>query len=293
MKKNVYKKIVKHIGKDLYLFILLFGVVIFTSCITPIKRESIPSVSIYEPMHNEQLIMEFIGFKTDANVLSTTQSTKLGPWRREITLLSPFEQARAILKSDSLRNMGIILENKNIAKNQSFAYFGIYSLQELELYKSSTRYITFIEVVENKYTYSTNDVAKGVSGVVGGSLFGMGIPLLITGVAVSSEPELAKTFLPPSVIMSLGGLISSMISLGIESKTEVEFRGIYNIYIYDTKTKSIIRREVVDINHQNEFKGSLDATNSSYDVIHDYFGKIISNEFLKKYDELNKWLITL
>ena len=90
MKKNVYKKIVKHIGKDLYLFILLFGVVIFTSCITPIKRDSIPSVSIYEPMHNEQLIMEFIGFKTDANVLSTTQSTKLGPWRREITLLSSF-----------------------------------------------------------------------------------------------------------------------------------------------------------------------------------------------------------
>ena len=247
--------------------------------------------------------MEFIGYKGDSNILSTTATIDTVGWganKKTITVMSPFDQWKAITQSDSLRNMGTTLQNKNVAIDKSFAYFGIYSLQELELYKSQTRYVTFIEVAKNKYTIKDNGINKNLYGGIGAAFLGCGILYHIVGAALpakSNEGTYQETdnsgiktfFQAGGVCLDIAGL-GFLIAGGSESKTTANFEGTYNIYVYDTQKKEIIYKDAVSVNSTDEFKGSYFYDESSKNVVHEYYGKLISNELLRKYDEISKML---
>ena len=64
------------------------------------------------------------------------------------------------------------------------------------------------------------------------------------------------------------------------------------IYIYDTQVKEIIYKDSVIINSSDSFEGSYLMFKEGQTIVNNYYGKLISNEILKKYDAINQWLKT-
>ncbi len=248
--------------------------------------------------NDKDIFMEFIGYKGDATILSTA-STVDTVHGKTITVMSPYDQWKAILQSDSLRKMGTTLQNKNIAYDKAFAYFGIYSLQELELYKAQTRYVTFIEVAKNMYTVADNSLKQNFYGGMGAVCLGGGILYHIIGAAIPAKEDdgyyttdnsgIKSFFHVAGVGLDIAGL-AYLIAGGKEAKTRVQFEGNYNIYIYDTERKEIIYKDLVTVNSVDEFNGSYFYDERSKSVVHEYYGTLISNALLKKYDEIIKML---
>lgn len=285
MKKNFYVS-----------FILIILVLSLSSCATSITvAKQVDSYKI-ESATNNNPVMEFIGYKGDSNILSTTSSS----YGKELTVMSPFDQWKAINQTDSLRNMGMTLQNKNIAIDKSFAYFGIYSLQELELYKAQSRYVSFIEVAKNQYVIEDNGTNKNMLGSLGATFLGCGLALNILGAAIPAKETSGyytydnsnlKNFTQGYGIgLDIVGLIFLIPAIS-KSKTTSKFEGLYNVYVYDTESKEIIIKDAVSINSTDSFEGSYFYDDASKQIVHEYYGKIIANALLKKYDEINKMLL--
>ncbi|MDE5898650.1 MAG: hypothetical protein K2H09_05235 [Treponemataceae bacterium] len=249
--------------------------------------------------YNKEAQMEFIGYKADGSSLSSTAEIKLvndafsRGGKKLFVGASPLDQWKSIVKTSGIRDVGKLLQDRNIAIDKSFAYFGIYSLQELELYKSQYRYVTFVEVAENKFVYKDNGYSKQMWGIAGGSLLSSGAILTILGIALPAESESDASFKKVCTGFGIGldaaGLISSCVALA-PSKTKGTFVGLYNVYVYDTKTKEIIRKDAVSVLSEDTFKGSYNHGSESQSVVLEYYSKIIANAILAKYDEINRWL---
>lgn len=266
----------------------------FLSCATAISvGKTIPKYEIAASYENPK--MDFIGFKIDNNILSTSSNTKVSPgfWSPNVdTVTSEFDQAKAIVNTKSLRHLGYNLETSGIANNKADSYFGIYSLQEMELYKSDSRYATFVEVVENKLDYKDNKGASVIMGALGGGFVAGGLPIFILGESYKNDKyaqDLAESYSVLGGICTAVG-IPFIIAALIPTKTKINFTGMYNIYLYDTQTKSLIRKEVVSVNCSENFKGSYTYDDSSKEIVRDYISQNVYNSLLQKYDELNTWL---
>lgn len=280
--------------------IIMILVVSLSSCATSITvAKQVDSYKI-ESVRSDKPIMEFIGYKGDSNILSTTAETK-NSFGKVLTVMSPFDQWKAITQTDSLRNMGITLQDKNIAIDKAFAYFGIYSLQELELYKSQARYVTFIEVAKNQYTINDNGINKNLWGLYGATFLGSGLAFNLLGAIIPEKEKVGYYTRDNSGIKSLcqgfgigfdiAGVICLIPAIS-KSKTESTFEGLYNVYVYDTQSKEIIFKDSVSINSSDVFDGSYFYDEASKKIVNEYYGKIISNALLRKYDEINKFLLS-
>lgn len=266
----------------------------FLSCATAISvGKTIPKYEIAASYENPK--MDFIGFKVDSNILSTSSSTKIstGFWTPNVdTVTSEFDQAKAIANTKSLRQLGYNLETSGIANNKTDSYFGIYSLQEMELYKSDSRYVTFVEVAENKLDYKDNKGASVIMGALGGGFVAGGLPIFFLGESYKNDKyaqDLAESYSVLGGICTAVG-IPFIIAALIPTKTKINFTGMYNIYLYDTQRKSLIRKEVVSVNCSENFKGSYTYDDSSKEIVRDYISQNVYNSLLQKYDELNTWL---
>ncbi len=279
-------------------FLFTIIILICTSCATNTAITSTKDIQEYQMQStdSDKIQMEFIGYKADTNLLSTANATyksKSNP-RNTYTIMSPFDQWKAIEETSSLRRIGSILQEKNIATDQSYAYFGIYSLQELELYKSRTRYITFIEVSKNKYTINEKGLDNQTNRLLGCLYLGLGLSCNTLGFVYKNNEYLEDWAIPYQILgagCDIGGLILLFLS-SKNSETTIKFDGAYNIYVYDTEIKEIIYKDTVTINSNDTFTGSYLLFDESKDVISNYYGKLICNEILKKYDSINQWLKT-
>lgn len=284
--------------KKINLFLSLFVLcTFFSSCATAIKTPSEELTKINAELDSPQL--DFIGFKVDSNILSTSSGNN--------DVMSEFDQAKAIKETKALRNLGYTLESARIAQDKSAAYFGIYSLQEMELYKSSHRYVTFVEVAQNKFSWDDNKTGQKVRAGIGSGLLGEGLFFTIMGgiyknmtfdedkysdaESLNKEYNTGGTALLaigiPSMIIGTALLLSSA---AIPTTTQINFDAIYNIYIYDSKTKELIRREAVPIKVNEKLEGSYNYDAESKNTVNNYLSVKITNALLEKYQELNKWL---
>lgn len=271
---------------------------ILTSCATAITvGKDVDKYKINELLDSAD--MDFIGFKIDSMILSTSSNSRISSdgWGNKVDIImSEFDQAKAVTTITGLRQLGSELENSNIANNKSDAYFGIYSLQELELYKTNSRYVTFVEVAKNKLNYNSNEKTSTVLASVGAGFLGGGLPILGLGLRYENNDDknlasLGKTYKGLGIGFSIVGGIFCLSAL-YPSKTSIDFSGIYNVYLYDAKEKALIRKDAVTVNLSECFSGSYSYDESSKDIVHEYISKNIANELLKKYEELNKWIRT-
>ena len=282
--------------KKFALWLCALYVIPFCSCVTAIKLQEVePPIRLTSPFGESR--MEFIGYKIDTNTLPTASSAKtsVGLWARETDIVpSEFDQAKILMSAPALKQLGFALENSGIATNKSASYFGIYSLQELELYKSDKRYVSFVEVERSKLDYKENKSNNYSWGGVGSGFLLGGIPLAILGAAMEDGKythNLKNFYTKFGIGCSIAGLLSFIPAL-IPAKTTIDFNGLYNVYIYDTETKALIRKDSVSVVLQKKFTGAYTYDESSKAAVHTYLSSVIANKILQKYDELNKWLAT-
>lgn len=109
--------------KKLFCSICCILPLLFLCCATTPISET-PIISDYQMQTTSPgyVQMEFIGYKADTSLLSTTPET-ITKGQRTYTIMSPYDQWKAISETSSLRRIGKILQAKNIANDQSYAYF--------------------------------------------------------------------------------------------------------------------------------------------------------------------------
>ncbi len=234
---------------------------------------------------NDKPLIDFIGFKIDTNILSTANTA---------TSVSEYDQAKLISQTQSLRQLGYNLETHRIANNKSDAYFGIYSLQEMELYKSDSRFVSFVEVSQTKLTYTDNAAKRSTQSGIGIGCLAGGGTFLVSGLAFSNLKGLEGM---ASAYKGVGGVtcligLPFIIAGMLPTKTTISFTGTYNAYLYDTQTKSLIRKDPITVFVNEEFEGSYSYDEASKEIVRNYISKHIYNEMLKEYEMLNKWVAT-
>lgn len=90
----------------------------------------------------------------------------------------------------------------------------------------------------------------------------------------------------------IAGLIGYMITAGIKVNTKVSYDGDFDIFIYDTQEKKILRRENVTVSeHDTIFTGFYEE--KDFPKVANYFSVQVYNAILKKYVELGNWLAWL
>ena len=196
-----------------------------------------------------------------------------------------FEYWKAFKNESSLKQLGSILEKNNIAYDKSFAYFGIYSLQELELYKSQKRFITFVQVNKNKLDGEIKDPGFWpgyVSYFLGLGLLGGTGPFLGNPYYASS----IKPFVVASGLLMVGGLAV----MAIPCSSDLKFIGEYEIYVYDTLNKEIVYKSAITVNRSDKFSGSYFHKDTDIDAVNEYYATFAYNAILEKYGEVSKFI---
>lgn len=258
-----------------------------SSCATAI---SVGKVQEYKlTVTNPEPVMDFIGYKIDTSLVPTVSdsSAEGDEWTANtntVMVMPTVDQAQAVTITKGLGNLGQNLESVKLANNKAHSFLGNFSLQELELYKGDSRYVTFVEVAKNDFKYYDNKAVKTTLGITG---FGL------AGSTTISTLTLLFLDLPELILFPLVVGVPSvplLISAFKPSKTKVSFDGAYNVYVYDTQAKSLIAKDTVSLTWDKTFKGSYTYNEESKDALEDYVGQEIYNVLVKKYDELNRWL---
>lgn len=262
---------------------------IFISCAS-VPLELDKTSKIEESLHGESTELEFIGFK--------------GTYE---TLGKEYDSWQSIKKVGQIPNLGKLLQDNGIAYDQSFAYFGIYSLQEIAEYKSKQRYVTFVEVDKNDFSYDYNHVKQTVLTSIGLGLGTGGTIFLWSGLALktaysnpSSEDNekyykqmssLGDGYVGAGVGMDIGGLLLDLIALSDKPKTTIKYTGIYNIYVYDTVAKEIIYKDSVTAGpYVDAYVGDFESDGTDKNAVYNYYSTLACNRIIEKYDEVYKFL---
>ena len=268
---------------------------LFMSCASTMEFNKSSKIDVPDTFQTKRAPeLEFIGFKADANNLSTGngESVKIaGTWTTETyTFPSDFELWKTYKTDSSLKNLGSLLEKSNVAYDKSFSYFGIYSLQELELYKSEKRFVTFVEVNKNHLGGTVKE--KWIW--PGAILLGTGVGLVSGGaIYVTGDPDNTLGLGKPGKVMIGIGLGTTAVGAALAAipcETILRFDGEYQIYVYDTKDKKIVYKDVVSVAKKDTYKGSFFHNSTNKYEIYDYYGTLVHNAILKKYTEIQRFI---
>lgn len=163
------------------------------------------------------------------------------------------------------KEFGSALERANIAVNRQNYYMGTFSLMELENYKSSMRYISFIDVV--RHTYSHNDAINDnvdmhnagriIAWVTSGLLFPVYVPLLCAW---------------------------------DKNDCEIRLNGEYNLVVYDTEKKEIVLSSPFEIQYREQFKGQYSCKETDTKQVDEQFKNMLYNEFFGQYLHAHEYL---
>lgn len=161
-----------------------------------------------------------------------------------------------------VKTYGQELERSHLAINKQDYYMGIYSFQELASYKSSKRYVAFIDVIKHQYSY--NDAIADKPGLAVGGWIVAGITCF----------TLFPVYVP-------------MICCSHKNECQMTLNGDYVLYLYDTKTNEVALSVPMNINISERYEGQYlnDATNKT--AVQDRYRTMLFNlwneNFVKAY----------
>jgi hypothetical protein len=253
---------------------ILISNIILLSCVTPMEFKK--TSELRNSIQGNNINMEFIGFKGTYD-----------------TLGSDYETWQNFKKDTVLAKLGSILQSKNIAFDQSYAYFGIYSLQEIATYKSKQRYITFVEIEKNNFSYFYDSKVQRIFGNIGGGFIGAGIGIGVVGIAISDDEyvtDLATAYKRMGIGFSIAGA-ACLIPALIPAKTTISYNGIYSIYVYDTEKKEIIYKDTIQVGPMiDKYIGSYEHNDTNKSAVWNYYSTLAFNKIIVKYEEIYKFL---
>lgn len=174
--------------------------------------------------------------KTTALVVPTEPQKKFGTFGTERMEFIGFKNINR--NNLFIKDYGQDLERAHIAINKQDYYMGIYSLQELAAYKSTKRYIAFVDGIKHQYTY--NDAISDKPGLEAGGW-------VVAGLTVFT---LFPVYLP-------------MICCANKNECQMSINGEYVLYVYDTQKKEVALTIPMNINVSEKYEGQYlnDATN--------------------------------
>jgi len=215
--------------KKLYFVFILISTFILTSCHTALQVTPNP-LNTTDGYSQEQ--MEFIGFKN--------------------------------LNKNNLfaKNYGQELERARIAINKQDYYMGIYSLQELAAYKSTKRYVAFVDVIKQQYSY--ND-------------------------AIDDNPDMAMSgwFIAGFTVFTLFPVYLPLICCADKDACLMTLNGSYVLYLYDTKKKEVALTLPMEINVQEKYKGQYLHKDTDKKAVQERYHNMLFNlwneYFIKAY----------
>ncbi len=209
----------------LFLTILAF-LPLLTSCHTALqvpKVESVATKTYGKPN------MEFIGFKN-------------------------MNRNTAIMK-----NFGAELERRNIALNRQDFYMGVYSLQELETYKSTMRYVTFIDI--SRLYDNWNDAVADNDGLeVGG--------WVIAGITCFT---LFPVYVP-------------MLCAADGNSCQLDVSCVCTLYVYDTQKDEIILSIPIEYKDSQTFKGQYSHKKTDREAVKQRSRTLLYNSLLPYFE---------
>ena len=176
------------------------------------------------------------------------------------------EQGASFFKKYSyFKAFGQLLEASNIAINRSDFYTGVYSFQEFAMYKSSQRYISYIDVISHEDVYNDNyafHIGMYATGLLLSciGIFPVGIPLMVCA---------------------------------YPNKSMIQIKGEYKLYVYDTKKQEIVYAHPFIIDETKYFKGKYENSKTDYNLTQQRSRNIVSNAFLDAYNDAYHFLENL
>ncbi len=277
--------------KNKFVFLNFIYLLPFTSCVSQLKLppDNYQIQEIYIEKENPQpaLPVEFIGFKIDPLILKTDMASG-SPFTKDSVFeksTCEFEEAKSFCQTKSFLQFPQALEKEGLSKCQNDFYFTNYSISELENYKSQKRYLTFVEIEKLHLAIEDSADKKTGQALMALSFTATGIPLFLLG-TVFAEKDLAGVNQVYSILggVSLGASIPLFISACRDAKSHVDFDARFNIYIYDSQEKSIVKKESLSVNLFETFQGSAKDQGQIY--LREYLAQLSTMDLLKKYQEI-------
>ena len=226
-----------------------------SACTYPLMPDKVNHTALDYPSFSSP-VAEFIGVQGESRMRNNMS---------EIVILNPIVQKRGgthfnITEAIMSPMTKSIIENfvkSGAIIDNSYKFTGPYMLSELSFYKHKLRYLTWIEPVKKCVILRDNSEFRNEA-----SFF--------LSTIILSPFALMSAFFPPSM------------SLHLDTQ--------YNIYVYDTKLKEIIKKEEANIiGKSDEWKGYwADSPEDTYNVIGYDLGKMIAAGIVKKYKEIFK-----
>lgn len=156
------------------------------------------------------------------------------------------------------RDFGADLERSGIALNKESFYMGVYSLQELESYKSTMRYVTFVDVV--RHTYSHSDAVHD-----------------------DTNMELAGWFIGGITCFTLVPVYVPLLCCSNKNDCQIILKGEYNLVVYDTKKKEVVLNSPIEINQVDLYKGQYSHKDTDKDAVNERYKTILYNTLFEHY----------
>lgn len=157
-----------------------------------------------------------------------------------------------------LRDFGTELEHNHIAINKQNFYMGTYSLQELETYKSTMRYVTFVDVIKQSYTQ--NDMID--------YKYGMEVTgWIIAGLSCFS---LFPVYIP-------------MICCAEGNSCQINLNYECQLYVYDTLKKKMVVTTPIEIKQSDLYKGQFNNKHTDQETVNERYKNILFNTLLEIY----------
>ena len=166
------------------------------------------------------------------------------------------------------KEFGADLERTNIAINKQNFYMGMFTLQELETYKSSMRYITFVDIVRHTYNHSD---------------------------AIHDNPdmEVAGWFIAGFTAFTLIPVYVPLICAADKNDCQVVLKGEYVLYVYDTQKKEVVFTSPFEINESDIYKGQYSHKKTDQKAVNERYKNILYNTVLEQYAQAYNYVNTL
>ncbi len=165
-----------------------------------------------------------------------------------------------------VKNFGAELEKQNFAFNSQSSYFNDIDLQNLSLYKTKNRYISFINV--EKHIYVHNDAIKD-----------------------NESLEVAGWCVAGVTAFALFPIYVPMLCCANKNICEISLIGKYQIFIYDSQKKEIVSTTPIDIRITDTYDGQYSHKKTDRSSIDNHYKNVFQHQLLETYAKIYDQLV--
>ncbi|MBQ0119352.1 MAG: hypothetical protein KBS42_06290 [Bacteroidales bacterium] len=162
-------------------------------------------------------------------------------------------------------NFGEDLQKMQIAEDRTKFYLGRFDLQELSSYSGSHRYVSFVDVIRQNYTHS--DIVDD-----------------------NRDMELAGWLIGGLTCFTLVPVYVPLLCCCKGNTTEVVLNAEYNLCVYDTEKKTLVKSETISINQTERLNGRYSHKETNQKAINLHYKTILRNNLLEAFAKMYKEL---